>query len=358
VGVRWLLPGADGEDVPRHETIQVPRERFQQEPAFFSRHLYPGGRIPDIRGPRLDWARRNRVHNWIHFNHALLHIIPPETYTKTHPHLFPIHIDRSTGETKRYLPPTNRTHHWQPCFSADGLAEVAVEFLCKFFRENPGTPTFSLAVNDGGGYCECEKCRARDAPEKSFLNRRNMSNLYYELVNRIAEGVLEEHPDKYFGCLAYNEVIEPPTEVRVHERVIPYYCYEGAMWADPELRETVHERLERWSEAAPTLGWWNYGPGLPFALPRVYFHLMAENFRFAHEHNVRALYIAGRYSYGEGPKTYLALKLAWDPYQDVDALLRDWYVRAVGEQAADDLAAYYAHWEGFWTRRIVVSLCV
>ena len=57
-------------------------------------------------------------------------------------------------------------------------------------------------------------------------------------------------------------------------------------------------------------------------------------------------------NWGEGPKLYVSLKLQWDPRQDVDALLRDWYVRAVGPDAAGDLAAYYAHWEDFWTRRI------
>jgi hypothetical protein len=51
----------------------------------------------------------------------------------------------------------------------------------------------------------------------------------------------------------------------------------------------------------------------------------------------------------------VALKLQWDPSQDVDKLLREWHVRTVGEAAADDLAAYYAHWEDFWTRRILKS---
>jgi hypothetical protein len=39
----------------------------------------------------------------------------------------------------------------------------------------------------------------------------------------------------------------------------------------------------------------------------------------------------------------------------VDTLLHDWYLRAVGPDAADALAAYYAHWEDFWTRRILAS---
>jgi hypothetical protein len=60
-------------------------------------------------------------------------------------------------------------------------------------------------------------------------------------------------------------------------------------------------------------------------------------------------------NWGEGPKLYVSLKLQWDPRQDVDALLHEWCDRAVGPEAAGDLAAYYALWEDFWTRRILKS---
>jgi hypothetical protein len=60
-------------------------------------------------------------------------------------------------------------------------------------------------------------------------------------------------------------------------------------------------------------------------------------------------------NWGEGPKLYVSLKLQWDPNQDVDQLLSDWYLRAVGPKAADDLAAYFSRWEDFWTRRILDS---
>ena len=39
----------------------------------------------------------------------------------------------------------------------------------------------------------------------------------------------------------------------------------------------------------------------------------------------------------------------------MDALLNEWYVRCVGEEAAPFLAQYYAHWEDFWTGRVLKS---
>jgi hypothetical protein len=82
---------------------------------------------------------------------------------------------------------------------------------------------------------------------------------------------------------------------------------------------------------------------------------MAEYYRYGHAKGVKAMYGESYANWGEGPKLYVSAQLQWNPEQDVDALLRDWYVRAVGEDAADDLAGYYAHWEDFWTRRILAS---
>jgi hypothetical protein len=51
----------------------------------------------------------------------------------------------------------------------------------------------------------------------------------------------------------------------------------------------------------------------------------------------------------------VSLKLQWDPDRDVDALLDEWYTAAVGAEAAPYVKKYYAHWEDFWTRRILES---
>ncbi|WP_176706139.1 hypothetical protein [Paenibacillus hemerocallicola] len=45
-------------------------------------------------------------------------------------------------------------------------------------------------------------------------------------------------------------------------------------------------------------------------------------------------------------------RLLWDPFQDEDALLQEWYERMVGPAAAVDLKAYDDYWEHFWTVRI------
>ena len=344
VGVRWLLPGPDGTDIPKQATITVEAEAVRQEPAFFSR-LFSGLRG----GAQGAWARRNRMHGRISFHHNLLRLFPPETYTKTHPEFFPIR----NGE--RFLPPTNNTHRWQPCFTAPGIVEEAVKNIVEFFDEHPEVPSYSLGTNDSSGYCQCENCMARISGEKNFLGRVDYSDLFYDWANKVIEGVLKEHPDKWFGCLAYSEVAAPPKNVDVHPRLIPYMTYDRMKWVDPEIREVGQEQTRAWHAKSPTVGWYDYIYGTPYVAPRVWFHHMADYYRFGHANGVRALYAEAYPNWGEGPKLYVSLKLQWDPSRDVDKLLDEWFVRCVGEEAAPHLARYYAHWEGFWTQRVLDS---
>ncbi len=344
VGVRWLLPGEHGDDVPVSSTLSVPPEPVRQEPAVFSRLF--SGLAGDAQST---WARRNRMHGRVSFHHNLLNLFPPETYAASHPEFFPVH----NGE--RFLPPNNSAHEWQPCYTAPGIVDEAIKNIIAFFEAHPDATSYSLGANDSSGYCECEHCLARISGEKNFLDRVDYSDLYYDWANQVIEGVLERFPDKWFGCLAYSEVAAPPGNVSVHPRLIPYMTYDRTKWKDPELRETGEALTRQWHAKSPVLGWYDYIYGTPYCLPRVWFHHMAEYYRFGCATGVRAMYAEAYPNWGEGPKLYISLRLQWDPNADVDALLDEWYARCAGEEAAPFLKQYYAHWEDFWTRRVLDS---
>lgn len=344
VGVRWLLPGPAGTDIPAHEDLVFEPEPVRDEPAFLSR-LFSGQRG----SVQAAWARRNRMHGRIKFHHNLIQLFPPDSFTEPHPEFFPLR------DGTRFLPATNSTHHWQPCFTAADLTGVAVSRISAHFAGNPAATSYSLGANDSSGYCTCARCLARIPGDKNFLGRVDYSDLYYAWANGVIDRVLVSHPEKYFGCLAYSEVAAPPREVNVHPRLIPYMTYDRMKWVDPELRATGEALTTSWHEKSPVLGWYDYIYGTPYVLPRVWFHHMADYYRFGHDHGVRALYAEAYPNWGEGPKLYISLKLQWDPRQDVDALLSEWYERCVGPEAAPYLADYYAHWEDFWTRRVLES---
>ncbi len=344
VGVRWLMPGPDGTYVPERETITITPEPVRDQPAFFSRKYFGLGNEAQWL-----WARRNRLHDRIEFHHNLYRLFP-HSDVEEHPEFFPIH----NGE--RYLPPAETYYmRWQPCFTAPGIVETAIERIVRYFDEHPEAESYSLGVTDGSGHCECDSCRALDSGRKNAIGRDHLTDRYITWANAVVEGVLEHHPDKWFGFLAYSEIFEPPDRVPVHPRLIPYVTYDRMKWIDPEIRAAGEEVTRRWAQAVPVVGWYDYIYGASYLVPRVYFHEMADYYRSGYEDGVRVLTAEAYPNFGEGPKLYVSLKLQWDPYADVDALLDEWYTLAVGPDAAPYLKRYYAHWEDFWTRRILDS---
>jgi hypothetical protein len=241
---------------------------------------------------------------------------------------------------------------WQPCFTVPGLIEEAVKNICHYFENNPDKTSYSLGVNDGSMHCECDRCRSKDSGKQNYIGWRDLSDRYFKWANAVVDGVLEKYPDKWFGCLAYSEIAEPPKEIKVHPRIIPYMTYDRMKWVDKDIERKGFEITQQWAQNATFLGWYDYIYGTPYMLPRVYFNKRSGYYKYAKAHGVKAMYAEAYPNWGEGPKLYIVLKLMWDPDQDVSSLLTEWYAMAVGEKAAPYLAAYYRHWEHFWTVRI------
>lgn len=358
VGVRWLMPGPYGEDIPHSPTISVGRNEIRQAPAYLWRKV-----SGDIGAT---WSRRNRNNSQlIPSYHNLSWIFPPSKYAKSHPEFFPI------LNGKRYIPSSDADGNWQPCFSADGLVEAASKNIKEYFRTHPGEKYFSLGMNDSTRFCECDRCRAKEDPEFNFLGFRNASENYFEWANKVVENVLKEYPDAWFGALAYGGLSQPPTKIKkINPHIVIYMTEDRMRWCSPEVEAEGHRITEGWNSTTSSLGWYDWLWGYPYMLPKVWFHQMGRVLEYGAQHGVRGFfaetnfYVEYRttaedqlspFRWGEGPKFYLLWKLLWDPSINVDQVLDDWYERAVGKAAAPDLKAYFSHWEQFWTERIMGS---
>ncbi|GIP31232.1 DUF4838 domain-containing protein [Paenibacillus sp. J2TS4] len=340
VGVRWLMPGPDGEDVPQSSDLFVPLETIKQEPAFLSRQFdwwfmdkyYP------------DWVRHNRLKGRYEFAHNMSNLFPYDKYKDTHPDFYP------PGNSN-----VNKSSGWNPCFKAPGIVEEAIKNINNYFDQHPEATSYSLGVNDTGGFCEADPLNPHYPGQLNTNGTLNMSEIYFDWVNQVVEGVLQTHPDKYFGVYAYSYVYEPPATVTVHPRVIVYITEDRMSWGDPSFETQGKDITERWRAAAPSLGFYEYLWGNPYMLPRTFFNLMADNYRYSYEQGVKAHFAELSANWGEGPKAWLSAKLQWNPNQDENALLKEWYERAVGPAAAEDLEAYYDFWNEFWSNRIFSS---
>lgn len=336
VGVRWLLPGPDGEDVPRRSDVIIADSYLRSEPVFTAQrvvsplHHKPGGPYDPYPIQSL-WAHRNRLqgvyNHQVAFHHNLHTLFPVATFGKTHPEYYP----NSTP------PPPKVTTGWQPAFTVPGTIDAAVDGILKYFHANPSARSFSLGVNDSGGFAE---------PQPVIP--------YYSWVNQVVERVLAVHPDKWFGLLAYFAV-EPPPPFPLHPRVVPFITKDRMAWLDPHTKESGQSLVSRWRQVASQLGFYDYHYGSPYAVPRFMPHHNAEVYRYAQQNQIIGQYAEFYPNWGEGPKGWIMARLLWNPNQDVDQLLAEWYERVVGRAAAPHLATYFRHWEDFWTTRVTES---
>lgn len=350
LGVRWLMPGEDGLVIPAHQTLEIPSEIICEEPVYYLSRTLSGALTTDGQG--LEWARFHRIRfDRLARGHNLFRLFPVSELGKSDPDIYPVLSGR------RYVPATDGHYDWQPDFSNPKSVKIAVQRIVEFFKENPKVSSYSIATNDTANFDESPKSKARRSGQRNVLGFEDASDDYYAWATQVVEQVLRVYPDKWFGAQAYRETLAPPTEIKsLPKRLVPHITYERMRWSDPALREFDQKLTREWAAVAPTLGWYDYTYGLSYQVPRVWFGLMQEYLAWGADHNVRSYHADYLPNWsGEGPKTWVMQKLLWNPYQDVNKLLDDWYVNAVGAKAAPYLREYYAIWEKFWTVDILNS---
>jgi len=353
VGVSWLLPGPNGEDVPESQNLSIPFGMVKQEPAYLSRVLYGLDTkifLDQDNSLSYLWGERNRLHQRISgYHHNLWRLFLPakgtstENYPITNPEFYPLR------NGNRFIPDSQT--NWQPCFSEPSTIKTAIDSITDYFKLHPEETTFSLAINDNGGFCEEEPDHPNNPLRKNSIGEPDMSHIYYAWVNKVVEGVLKQYPDKWFGLLAYGAVNDPPS-FKLNPRVIPYFTKDRMSWIDSQVRTKDQNAIEAWTEVTQQMAYYDYVYGSFYSIPRFYPHQLSEYLKYGNEHGVIAYFGELMPNWGEGPKAWILAKLLWNPNQDVDKLLQFWYERAVGVDAAPYLESYYDLWEQFWTTRI------
>ncbi|MDF2721988.1 MAG: hypothetical protein K0Q59_1663 [Paenibacillus sp.] len=348
VGVRWLLPGPKGEDVPTTDDLSVSRQDVREQPVFANRVISPAWGDPATKGRTQElnvWAQRNKLqgfHNQpFEYKENLHALFPVETYGTTHPEYYPNGTPPAAGVRAG----------WQPCFSVPGTVDAAVYGILQYFQNNPDKQSYSLGVNDTGGFCEANPSHPAYPNQMNSMGYVNMSELYYGWVNTVVGQVRQVYPDKWFGLLAYREVNDPPS-FSLNDHVIPFVTKDRMAWIDEDVEADEQAMTEAWNAVAAQIGWYDYMYGTLYLLPRIYNEQTIENWQYAAEHDVVGTYTEMYPNAGDGPKAWLFAKLLWNPDREPEDMLDEWYVRAVGAAAAPDLKAYFDFWEQFWTVRL------
>ncbi len=256
LGVRWLAPGPNGEEVPRPSSFKLPLSvNIREKPAFVTRgfHAWEDRGDPDF----FDWMARNRMNYWcvqvpdkaalkkrgIQMNcggHLLMHrfISPAAAYPYNHAGFtgddnlpadpYPASPDYK-GDTNNDGRLTYSEAHpeWYGLIAGKRSFRIQGDFgdnfctsnrhACDEFFKNlvqdlidgewKDADSINFWTLDAGKWCQCDSCKALGTP--TDRNLLLVHRLRQEMKQAAGQGRLHRNIRIYF--LAYSDVIEPPT---------------------------------------------------------------------------------------------------------------------------------------------------
>ena len=226
-GCRWFTPEVDR--IPRQARLPLPELSERKLPAFEYREIYLWETFDG------NWMARNRLNGiggrgraadrWgVHspapriearhgggicfgsgfFVHTMELLMPKEQYFVEHPEYYALRDGKRVAS--------------QPCCTNEDVMRLCTEAVRKGMREQPEATVFSLSQNDNRNYCQCERCQALAQAEESQMAP------VLQLVNRVAEAMEKEFPDKVIETLAYTWTRKAPKSMRPRPNVVIRLC--------------------------------------------------------------------------------------------------------------------------------------
>ncbi len=377
LGIRWLWPGESGEIVPAVRSVRLKPVSIETEPPFVLRRV---GNFTDF-GPHAQekqpdqwadyqrtlgieydatalaetkqWAKRNGFGGQsIKGGHAFGGMVPPKVYGPTHPEYYAL-----VGG-KRLWQNYDGKHGAQLCTSNPDVVRLVAEYCIKTFDQHPDWDMISISPNDGGGFCECDRCRKLDSGATAMVNPdpeagggkvRIITDRIMTFANQVTSEVVRKHPDKKISILAYSAYREPPLRVKIHPSLnIQFHLRANTHW-NPAAEKKEYEEMLGWSRAATNLGVTEFLiQGALADLPRLFPEPMARSIRRAHELGFRFYGTqAGEGFATNGINYYVLGKLLWDPALDWNQIQQDYVQKGFGN-AAPAVLRYFEGFEKRW----------
>ena len=339
-GVRWFWPGESGTHTPVRDHWRIPYGTHHYEPAYVSRKLWPG-RTHDEKL----WARRNRLKPVFHYSHNLRSIFNREFFL-AHPETLAVDWDPDD-------PPGGGHPLWrsQPDLTSGKVVGTAAGAAISAFRENPERVSFSLGINDNTRFGDSPGIRAATRPMRYFRDLPDYSDLVFGFMNRVAERVAPEFPDRFLGCLSYMWVENTPS-FPVHPMVLPYLTADRSQGYDVSFTEEDRNLIRRWTRAGPRLiGIYEYLHGAPHSFPRRANLLVGQRIRDAHAAGVRAYFaeLSPIWPF-HGDLPWTVARMLWTPSLDPGELESE-FVETFFGPAAGPMGRFYTRAREIWMRQ-------
>jgi len=334
LGCRWYTPSVEA--IPARDAFEFSFLSHSESPTLRVRNDFYYEAFDPI------WAARNRVNGAMQLReqpggvegywsvHTFYPLMPPEEFFESHPEYYSL-ID---GE---------RIHERaQLCLTNPEVFEIIVERLGAVMREQPGYLIYSLSQNDWHNACQCDPCQAIARDEGGEIGP------VLDFVNRVAERLEPEFPDKYIGTLAYQYTRKPPKNMRPRDNVVIRLCSIEACFAHDftscEINAEFLDDLEQWREIAPKLYIWDYVVNFShYLMPFPNFNVLQPNIRTFIDNHAIGIMEQGAYQSRGAEfaelRMYLLSKLLWDVETDQEAVIED-FMHGYYGRAGQHVRAY------------------
>ena len=289
----------------------------------------------------------NKV-KWYNFHHSFSDLINPKDYFDTHPEYFSLIDGKRIKE------------HTELCLSNPDVFNLCLDKLRAWIINNPECDIFSVAQDEWMGHfikmaCECENCKKIDEENNS------QSGSIITFVNKLAEVLQDEFPNKLIHTFAYQYSRRTPTKVVPHKNIIVRLCNIECSWSksieesaflNPKGRDGMFlNDLVNWSKISNHLYIWDYAVNFRnYLLPFPNFRSMAKNINLYKKYNVKGLLMQGNFSYGgkgyfDELKSYVIARLMRDDSEPLDVLIKDFCDNYYGKESSKYVIDYLNMWE-------------
>jgi Domain of unknown function (DUF4838)/Glycosyl hydrolases family 2, sugar binding domain len=360
LGVRWLWPGDSGAVIPNLPTITIKTQHTKAQPLIAQRRIRGvwssswRRRINDI--VKVDekwwnkrshdfelWGKRNGLGQRmnIHVGHAYTDWY--KKYHKAHPDWFARQKDGTRNWPKGWP-----LEFVKLCVSNAEIDDQIFKDFRQRRKKHPSLNTINVTPNDGtSGHCQCQNCRAMDAPGAMILSkgkkRLAMTDRYVRHWNRVAERAIKEFgPDVYVTSYAYSVYATPPVRVKPHSNLLIGFV--GMDYLNARRNERERILWKKWTAFKTQKMFFrpNFLNGF-FAFPISYIRPMAEDLRRCFDTGMIGTDFDRNCSHfaSEGLTYYVLAQLLNDPNQNVDSLINEYCVAAFGP-GSEQMKQYYA----------------
>ena len=337
VGVRWLMPGEVGEDVPTLKGILIPDVDRVDTPGFENR------RIPYIQNDEpfvWKWLQRQKQGFSLQLNHYhnFRHLVPAEEFNK-HPNWFAQLNGQRQRPSDRYKIETTNPE----------MVRFVVRRVSAELRRTPAQYSYSISPSDSSGWSTSPESFA--FYDRDPHDRVSVTPLVLDFYRNVAKNVGKTFKDRVLCGYIYADYLYPPSQgvPKLPDNLClvlaPSISYGYGLYRT-ETRYDLDSLLRSWSKATSLVAYYDlpvnllqsFGapnpPGLEI-LSYLYPRLAAAG--------MRGVYMYGVSAWGQGALTnYLLAKLNWNPHADVDALTKEFFLRAYGREAGPIMQELYA----------------